>query len=212
MQEENFLDKFIYNFSRVAILIPILFIVMGVSMKVMGFNFATPQSALAQITPTPAFTASDNNIFSNVSAGETKIDLKGPLICSGTFNAITADVKIKDYSIAATLIADNRTRNIIVEGDCLYHWFSNTKTGQKMCGISQYMPMINLLSQFNMLDIKTIFSLIPNMNTPVSLDDNDAQQLAQSCAPGEITDSVFNVPAGITFSNMALSPSVTGTR
>jgi hypothetical protein len=209
---EDTLDKIVYNFSRVAIIIPVLFIIFGVSMKVMGYNFNPTSTNIAQVNITPTI-ANQSNQFGNLikgsSAQEPKLDLKGPLLCEGTFDKFSGELKIKNYNVRGQFKQDNKTEEILVKGDCLYHWQSENKLGGRICGVSQYIPVINALSQFDMLNLNTILSLVPNTKNPTNLGDSDMQQLAKTCKHEDIDDAAFVLPTNITYVDAKLTPSPT---
>lgn len=57
---EETIDKLAYNFSRVVILLPILFIIFGVSLRVMGYNFS-PSNTITRLVITPSVTVTQSN-------------------------------------------------------------------------------------------------------------------------------------------------------
>lgn len=198
MQQENGVDTFMYNVSRLAVMIPILIVVFVLSAKFMGFKgpSSAPQVAKAAIAPTqPTSQAVLDSTVQKTSAAEPKIDLKGPWVCNFSYQNSKITAYIKNKNIKATVTTGNNVQNVIVNGDCLYRFLDNEKAGSKLCGVSTWLSMGELLLSFNNID-----SLMPLISSQFGLPEKTSQDtqnlpdFAKSCISQQIADSVFTIP------------------
>lgn len=208
MKQEN-IESPLYNISRLAVIIPIFILITGVSFKILGFSSNPVPQQVAQLEPSPTTpTAQNINPLSNVipqsSADEPKIDLKGSWSCKMQSNTTDSYMlEIKNYNIAAVFNSNAATQHLIVKGDCAYYWKTSTtvQRGQKMCGISQYISMFDLFSQFNISSPDMLLNMLPNavsqlLPIPKNL---DLKALMKSCVKDTVADTVFIVPSNISF-------------
>jgi len=96
---------------------------------------------------------------------------------------------IDDTKLSATLNNDTKKNRVIFDGDCLYRWTDDSSSGERICGLKTYLP---LLSQFVTSD--SLQKLFPQSN-----------ELASACKEVSIVDQkVFEVPKTVLFKNKKL--------
>lgn len=92
--------------------------------------------------------------------------------------------------------------NVVVNGDCAYKWESNSTTGEKMCGMSQYFSLFDMMATLNGggVDVKTILSLFQSSDSKSKgFSDTFIEKAAATCQKEVVNDSVFVVPTRIQF-------------
>lgn len=207
MKEENSLDTATYNISRLVIAIPLLLLIVGISVKFMNFSSPTPTTQVAQLpTPSPQQNEFVDNVIQKSSAEEIKIDLQGPWFCSiETPNQI--NVWIQNKNVKAEFKEANQINTALVNGDCLYRWNSAEKGGKKMCGLSQYFPLFQILSQLKVVNTDTFATIIPALSiSGMNINTNVANTLMKSCKRQEIPNSVFTIPNRSFTDMVAITP------
>lgn len=216
MQEENGWDQLVYNLSRIAIIIPILVIIAGVSIKFMGVNISPAVTQQALVTqPSPTTVVQNGNIFSDLAqksaASEPKVDLKGPWKCDLSYQNSKITASIKDRKIYAELVDTKGLEVYLVTNDCLYHYVKNAKTGEKTCGINSWLTMADVFINFSGIGgLIPLLGQLNNSSLNDSLKNADLQNIAKSCVKQDIADTIFTVP-NITFKSSSLLPSISPT-
>jgi hypothetical protein len=170
----NNLDNFFSYVSKAVIIIPIIIVILSLI-----FKFNAPKNSSNQVLVRPAPTTTQTNSF--------KFDLKGPIVCDDLF--------IKDKKV----FFKNKQTNYLLNGDCLYNWEEGRTSGEKKCGLSNYINMAeSYLSLSNINDIAN-----NNMVKDFIKEKNiDLAAVIKSCKSGEIKDkSVFEIPKTVLFSN-----------
>lgn len=207
MKEESSLDTAAYNISRLVIAIPLLLLIVGISVKFMNFSSPTPATRVAQLpTPSPQQNEFVDNVIQKSSAEEIKIDLQGPWFCNiETPNQI--NVWIQNKNVKAEFKEVNQINTALVNGDCLYRWSSTEKGGKKMCGLSQYFPLFQILSQLKVVNTDTFATIIPALSiSGMNINTNVANALMKSCKRQEIPNSVFTIPNRSFTDMVAITP------
>lgn len=207
-QEEHWMDTLIYNATRIAVIFPIMMIVAGVSLNVLGYRAPNNSSALAKIalspTPLPANPSSDifGGMISNSNASETKLDLTGPWVCKQPYGASTIEAYVKNRNIYVSVTSNSESTYMLVNGDCLYSWTSKQGVGGKKCNIASLLSIGELLLQFNALD-QLVPLIANNINTPGVIPTGEPptlSEISKSCKKESIEDTVFKIPLNIIFS------------
>lgn len=169
------LHTFFDYVSKAVIIIPIFVVVIS-----LFFKFNQPKKQVNQ-TPTtiPTINIKKNNSF--------KFDLKGPITCDNLF--------IKNKNI----YFKNEMTNYLLNGDCLYTWGVGKYNGQKKCGLSNYVGLVETYLGFMSVD-----DLINNdlIKDKIKNKDVDLASIIKSCKRTKIRDqSIFEIPKKILFSN-----------
>ncbi len=180
------MDDFFHIISRFIIVIPIATVIIALIIKFNQPAVVSPQKIA--VSPT---------IVSSPSPVVTQIDLTGPWSCQFSSAAATIAAFIKDKKIAAAIQNGKQTNNIIINGDCFYSYMQGAYSGEKVCGISTYLNLFNVLP-LNMLDN----NLLKNVGFNLPLNINDLKKGLNSCRKEAIKDeSIFDVPKNILFKN-----------
>ncbi len=189
--------------SRFVIFLPIIVVLLAF---VANSSSDKKLSLAEQITPT---IVSQQSIVNKKISGSKKIELNlnGPYHCVYKDNSIDADISIKNKNLYATYKSKDVTSTIVVKGDCAYMWKQGAVTGEKMCGIGQYISMFEMLSSWNIMSFDSLSSMIGEVQPGMTIDSSVMSNIANSCKKQEITDTIFVVPTGITFTDMkSISP------
>ncbi len=175
------MDDFFHIVSRVIIIVPIAVVIIGLILKFQQNPVISPQtiSISPTVVPSPVPTA--------VSV---QIDLTGPWVCQFSSPDATVSAFIKNKQIAVKIQSNKQTNNIVLNGDCLYHYLQGAYSGEKTCGIGTYL---------NLLDNNMLKSIVPQ---GIPFDMGSLKKSLDSCRKEAITDdSVFAVPKNILFKN-----------
>lgn len=189
--------------SRFVIFLPIIVVLLAF---VANTSSNKKLSLAEQITPT---IVSQQSIVNKKTVGSKKIELNlnGPYHCVYKDNTVDADISIKNKNLYATYKSKDITSTIVVKGDCAYMWKQGTVTGEKMCGIGQYISMFEMLSSWNIMSFDSLSSMIGEAQPGMTIDSSVMSNIADSCKKQEIADTIFVVPTSITFTDMkSISP------
>ncbi len=189
--------------SRFVIFLPIVVVLLAF---VANSSSNKKQSLAEQITPTIVTQQSTVNKKAAVSK-KIELNLNGPYHCVYKDNSIDADISIKNKNLYATYKSKDVTTTIVVKGDCAYMWKQGSVTGEKMCGIGQYISMFEMLSSWNIMSFDSLSSMIGEAQPGMSIDSSVMSNIADSCKKQEVVDSIFTVPTSIVFTDMkSISP------
>lgn len=173
--------------SKATIIIPLVVLMVGT-----GFAFKNKmvpkQNSSVESSPIKA------------SSHSIKIDLKGPLVCDYSSASVAISASIKDKKILIKKTDKNLVYNYLVNGDCLYSW-SNNVSGQKTCGLGQYMSTFETLSNMGLMDFNNVLGGLSQFEATKNLVSQkaDIEGLVKTCRKEEISDSIFDIPVKISF-------------
>ena len=185
------MDDFFHVFSRFVIVIPVAAVIIGLIMKFQQNPVVSPQA----ITVTPTVAVSPSPV---PTAVPVQIDLTGPWVCQSSSPGATVSAFIKNKQITAKIQNNKQINNIVVNGDCLYYYLQGAYSGEKICGIGQYLNLFNVLP-LNLLDDNMLKSLVPQ---GLQFNIDSLKKGLDSCRKEVIPDdSVFAVPKNILFKN-----------
>lgn len=210
MTEQNRqLDDFFHSVSRFILVIPIIVVVIAIFLKLT--DGATQQKGFKEYSLTPTPTKSQNIIdslnMSNKSTPSAKFNLVGPLTCSFTAESANVNAYVKAKKIYIKMDEKNILSNYLLNGDCVYIWKNGIYSGEKVCGISQQVSIVEGLLASGFLDPNMIFgSLSKLFNLPSVGDSQDILESAMSsCKNEEIPASIkFDIPKNVLFKNKVL--------
>ncbi len=207
MKDESTLDTAAYNISRLAIAIPILLLVMGVSFRFLNFSYPSQNQQIAQApTQPPQQNEFVDNVVQKSSAEEIKIDLQGPWYCT-LISPNQIKVWIKNKNVKAEFTDTNQTNTALVNGDCLYRWNSREQGGKKMCGLSKYVPLFQILSQLKGVSANTFANIIPALSiSGMNINADVANSLMKNCKRQEVVDTEFSIPNRSFTDMVAITP------
>ena len=203
------LDDLFHLISRYIIFIPIILIVIAIFLKLTGNNSAQLGTREYGPSVTPA---SVNNILSNLdkakeSSPSVKFNLTGPLTCSFSTKDDSVNAYVKDKKILIKREEENIVKNYLLNSDCVYLWKQGTYSGEKICGISQQVAIVDGLLSSGFIDPSTVFGNLSKMfNLSTVNNSQDTMKLAlSSCKNETVPNSVkFDVPRNVLFKNSTL--------
>lgn len=104
-------------------------------------------------------------------------------------NFASASATIDNNRLSASYPQSDALRHVIFDGDCLYRWADGALSGERSCGLSQYLPLLS-----NFASNQAIEKIFPA-----------AQDLADSCKDiSVVSQSTFEVPKKVLFKNKKL--------
>lgn len=194
MKQEKVHD-FFHNVSRITIILPIIIIALGVILKSSAPNTLQVQNAQIAAQPTVAPTM-------YISPTSIPINLTGPLVC--TFDSQSdypGTLFIKNKNVFARLLpkGEEATISVLLKDDCVYKWENKATTGAKICSVSQYITMINMLSSFNLLDAESLMNIITQFGQANGAKNMPEKAPAATCLKEMMADSIFDLPKNIQF-------------
>lgn len=206
------LDDTFHIVSRLTIILPIVIIIFGIVLKFSAGSSqqksSTPLSGISLIpTPTKTQNFLDSLSISKKSTTSAKFRLTGPLNCSFESDAATISAYIQDKKIYIETNREKEVQYYLLKGDCVYIWSKGNYSGEKICGISQQIAIIDGLLTSNLIDSTlldgTINQILPNFSIGKS---NDIlSSVLNSCKKEEIPGSIlFDIPKNILFKNKEL--------
>jgi len=172
------LRSFFSYVSKIVLIIPIFIVVVS-----LFFKFNQPKTVMVaqnQDVEAPKLGVS-------INTNSIKFDLVGPIVCENLF--------IQNKKV----LLKNKTTNYLLNGDCLYIWETGKLTGEKKCGLSNYVNMAE-----NYLGFLSVDDLINNslVKDKIKNKDIDLEKIVKSCKRGEIKDrNIFQIPSKILFKN-----------
>ncbi len=191
--------------SRFVIFLPIIVLILA-----FFINSSSQKATFLAEQVTPTIISQDVIVKKKQSTAKTnmKLDLNGPYRCVYKDKTIDADISIKNKNVYAVYKTKNTTATAVLKGDCAYNWEQNKLTGEKMCGISQYISIFEMLSSWNIMSFDSLSSMISEAQPGMSIDSSVMSNIAESCKKEEVNDSLFVVPTTISFSDVkSISPS-----
>lgn len=176
------MDDFFYIFSKIVFIIPIFIIVAALFIR---FN-QKPYFSSQKKIPTPTFK------IKKITPTKipNPIDLNGPYICQFQDKEASLSAYIFDKKVLAKKETKDKIENYLLNNDCFYFWEKGKFTGEKVCGLSGYFNLLNLLPNFSPLDILGG----ANLNTYFN---NCKKQTIEN-------KEIFNIPNNILFKNTSI--------
>jgi len=182
--------------SKVIIFIPIVVVIIGLIYRFNQPQNVNPKTQNQNLNP-KSNQAQDNN------KSKITIDLKGPLVCNGKIDDLTVSAFIKDKKIKAVFDQKNIKNNILLNGDCYYYWLTGQYTGEKVCGLSAIVGLVETMINFGGFNLDLVTSQLLNFGIDQKIATNEAKitELIQNCQKKNIDDKVFELPNNILFKN-----------
>lgn len=166
-------EGFFYAASKKLIFIPLVIVFLALVFK------ATSASKTAPIADTLNW-----NSLTPTAAVESKkqdFSLKGPYVCAYTDKTGGVDLKayVKNKNIALTITEKGKVDKYLLKGDCAY------LNGQKICGITPYVSLMEGMLNNNVTGLETMWSKYSKTKV-------DFREALKSCVKKDFEDSVFN--------------------
>lgn len=202
-------DEIFHFFSRFTIIFPIVIVIIAIFLKLTSGN--SQQKSFKEYSLTPTTTKSqnlqDSLSISEKSTPSARFNLTGPLSCSFSTKSSVIKAYIKDKKIFITMDKKNVVNNYLLNGDCAYIWKNGIYSGEKICGISQQVSIVEGLLSSGFIDPNLIFSGLGKVfELPDIGGSQDVLKSAMSsCKNEEIPNSVqFEIPRNVLFKNKIL--------
>ena len=210
MKEHNQqLENIFHTVSRYIVLAPVVLIVMALFLKLNSNNSSQLGYREYVLTPTPRLV--QNNLgklnTTKPSSPAAKFNLQGPLICSFTTEENNIQAYVKDKKMVIRKEEKNIQKNYLLNGDCVYMWQEGVYTGEKICGVSQQVSLVDGLLSSGLLSPDIIFNNLSKvLNIPQANNSEDVLKSAlTSCKNESIPKTVrFDVPKNVLYKNSSL--------
>lgn len=194
MKNDNLFD-FFSVISKAVIIVPIVVVIVALLFK---FNKKPMQQLSYRIAPTLTIMTRPTQVSTSI-----KFDLKGPLICGGKVDSASVSAYIKDKKIKIIFYNKDEKENLLVSGDCFYNWDEGEFSGQKMCGLSPVLSIVETMASFGGLNFGLLFDQLKNLGVSDKVASNQAKfnQLLKTCREEKIDEQLFKIPTNILFKN-----------
>src|SRR3989344_2614862 len=200
-EQSKQLDDIFHLVSRFTIIFPIVIVIVALFLKYSGGSPQQKNFKEYSLIPTPT---KSQNFLASPSA---RFNLTGPLSCSFSKESLAVNAYVKDKKIFIQMGEKNVLSNYLLSGDCVYIWKSGVYSGEKICGISQQVGIVEGLLSSGFLDSNMIFE---SLGKVFALPDVGGSQdvlksAMSSCRNEEIPNSVqFEIPRNLLFKNKNL--------
>lgn len=174
-------DNFLPVISKATIIIPVVVLVIGLALSG-GRRIQSPTTS-----PTPTVQIESNK------TEKLKINLKGPLVCEGSYKDSEIKASVKNKRVFAEVDdANEGITNYVLNGDCLYSWQKGKVVGTKTCGLTTFISIFELLGNVTAL--------------PLAIDEDKLQDFLKNCNEKEIKDErIFEIPKNFSFKETGLN-------
>ena len=200
-EQSKQLDDIFHLVSRFTIIFPIVIVIVALFLKYSGGSPQQKNFKEYSLIPTPT---KSQNFLASPSA---RFNLTGPLSCFFSKESATVNAYVKDKKIFIQMGEKNVLSNYLLSGDCVNIWKSGVYSGEKICGISQQVGIVEGLLSSGFLDSNMIFE---SLGKVFALPDVGGSQdvlksAMSSCRNEEIPNSVqFEIQRNVLFKNKNL--------
>lgn len=198
MKNDSLLDIFFY-LSKAIIVIPIVVVIIALIFK---FNQRQPSqininSYQLKPTNTPV-------ISPIVQTAKVKLDLKGPFVCLGKIKQASVSAFIFDKKIKIIAREKEKEKNYLIVDDCYYHWQTGQYTGEKICGISPFISVIEMTANYGVLNLESIINQLPQFAPDNKIVSQQAEisTITKNCQKKPVENRIFMFPNNILFTNV----------
>lgn len=192
----NTLDNLFHYISKGIVFVPIVIILIAVIIKGTSTNktqpaiILSPTPTVIQATPTPGIW--DKIKESTIAAS---FNLTGSFTCKIKNEVKETELKISNKQAYVSYVKGQENKKGLLQGDCVYSWDGITYKGEKMCGITPYLSIIESMS------LQSILSN-PLLSNVINGKEKDIAELLNSCLKKPIINqNVFYVPTNVMFSS-----------
>ena len=189
----------LHNITRFIIFLPLIIVIIF-----LFFNSRTRGDNYGAVSPTQILTQTPaNNLLDTAgsikpAATNGKLDLNGPTVCAFKDEKSNTTAYIKNKNIYAKQVSSKSSTEFILKGDCVYIWGKDSTSGQKICGVSQYLGLLEMFSSTPFFDLKTIVPALLGSKSGVEVPEK-LPDLDKVCKKGEVDEKLFNVPSNVEF-------------
>jgi len=193
-KHHDVIHDFFHTFSRIIIILPFIIIVFAILLKVSKSDTVmTGQSATPLITPV----STKSTLQSNAS-----INLQKSSLCLFQTKEASWSAFIQNRMIKAISTDNIKTSYYLLKNDCFYMWEKNKYSGEKMCGIGQFISVGENLVNSGLMseDMFNIMQSQLKINIPLPIQYSDIQKIMSSCKPSSnIPLTQFELPKQVLF-------------
>lgn len=188
--------------TRFVIFVPLIILLFSLL-----FKSNNPKKAVlnSQLTPTLILKQTEAQTASNipkVNKNNVKLDLYGPYRCVYKTEQSTIDVSVRNKHIAVLYETGSSLTHVVVTDTCGYKWDEGSTKGDKMCNISQYMSIVEMLSSMNILKFDSILSMVNQVAPGSSIDSSMMSAVTDTCKKEDISEAIFTIPQSISFTDL----------
>jgi len=187
--------------SKLTIIVPLVVIVVALLIKFnnkSANNYLTSSQSLIKLSPTIKLSQTNN----------LKIDLIGPWKCDFNLDGASVSAVIKNKQAFAQIEKNKTIEYYSLNGDCLYHWQVQKYSGDKHCGLSPIISVVEMMTSFGGgLDFKALSNNFSQMGMGKSMFDSLKNiDFNKNCQKKEPPLNIFIVPTNILFKNIEITP------
>ena len=124
-------------------------------------------------------------------------------LCEYSDKDSTQSAVISNNMISVELREKTDLTRMIIKGDCAYVWKDTHKTGEKQCGVGEYVQFFPLLSQLS-TSPESISQILSNSEGMIESTESALFfRVFSRCkkTTSQIKDSIFELPSTVTFSS-----------
>jgi len=188
------IHNFFQSFSRVVIIFPVVIVFIAILLKIFQSDAGVIKS---KITPTITQSALPSIVPSN-----NIMDLKGPSTCLFQSKEASWSAFIQNRMVLAVANEKTKTTYHLLKDDCLYIWEKQKYSGEKMCGISQFLSIGEGLFNSGFMN-ENMFGMLlsqSKINLPLPFQFKDIQKIISTCKQsGVFPLSQFELPNKVLF-------------
>lgn len=193
---QNSLDTFFHYISKGIVFVPIIIIIIALIIKGTSGNKTqlivkiSPTITIIPITPTPSLWDEVKN--STIAAS---FNLTGPFTCKIKDSAKNMELEITKRQIYFSYVTNKENRKGLLQGDCVYTWNGLTYHGEKICGITPYLTLLESTSLSSLLSNPLLSNVIKGK-------ENETTELLLSCVKKQVQNqNVFYIPTNVVFNS-----------
>ena len=207
-QQQN-LDNYFYIASRFIIVVPIVVVIFGILLKLTGGDSQQKSFKDYNVMLTPSISQNQlDNINSHKKATPSaRLNFTGPFNCFFSANSATISAHIKDKKLYLEVDEKKVIQNYLLSGDCFYIWKKASYSGEKICGISQQVAIVEGLLSSGLINPDLIFENLEKVLpiSPIGKSQEALKSALSSCNNAEIPSSVqLEIPKNVLFKNKTL--------
>lgn len=205
MKESKDIDR-LHSITRFIIFLPLILVIVFIYL-----NSRSRKENYGAISPVPTLSQSPaNNVLDmpdNLASGKSsgKLDFNGPSVCTFKDEKSSTTAYIKNKNIYAKQVSSKSSTEFILKGDCVYIWGKGSSSGQKTCGVSQYLGLFEMLSSTPFFDLKTIVPALLGSRTDIEIPEK-LPDFDKVCKKSEVDEKMFTLPSNVVFELPSVSP------
>ena len=195
----DYLGDFFSSASRFILFVPVVILSVGIIIKLdllksqsdVGLKKTYPTSIEVKemsVTPLPTLETTLSITFNPTQ----------PFACISSGKEATIEAYRKDREVFIQASKDNKEYFFLVHNDCFYQWERQAFGGRMLCGVNQYINLIDSMNMSGNANIGSLINTIQDKNIHFST--QEMQTILNSCKnTAVIPEKVFRVPTNIKF-------------